>query len=589
MSLLHLYRRVLAQLGPELKIGVMLAGANVALAIAAFAEPYLFGRIINVLAGADQNARASGFGDLAELVALWVSFGLFTIIAGVMVALHADRLSHRRRLGVMANYFEHVLTLPIAFHTQTHSGRVLKVMLEGSNGMAWLWLGFFRDHCAAFVSLLVLLPFTLALNWRLALLLIALVVIFGALTSYVLRKTESMQGQVEGHHSSLAEHTSDALGNVPVIQSFTRIGAETKALQGIIHQLLTAQIPVLSWWALASVATRTAATLTVTSILLLGTWLHFQNLASIGDIVTFMGFATMLIGRLQDAVGFVNSLFMQAPKMAEFFDVLDTTPAVRDRPNAVAAGRLKGQVSFETVSFSYDGRKSAVRDVTFTVEPGETVALVGSTGSGKSTTLGLLHRAFDPQSGRITIDGTDIRDITLESLRHNIGVVFQEPMLFARSIEENLKIGRPDATYDDIQLAIERAQARDFIGRQSDGLLTIVGERGRSLSGGERQRLSIARALIKDPPIMILDEATSALDAATEQLLQKALDEVREGRTTFIIAHRLATIRNADRILVFDNGGIIEQGTFETLVAQNGRFAQLARAQFMAGAGDTGN
>jgi ATP-binding cassette subfamily B protein len=189
-----------------------------------------------------------------------------------------------------------------------------------------------------------------------------------------------------------------------------------------------------------------------------------------------------------------------------------------------------------------------VKDASFEVEPGQTVALVGSTGSGKSTTLGLLHRIFDPQEGRITIDGMDIRDMTLLSLRRNIGVVFQEPMLFARSIEENLQVGKPDASEEEIQIALERAQATDFIAQQTDGVKTIVGERGRSLSGGERQRLSIARALLKDPPIMIFDEATSALDATTERQLQAALDAATRGRTTFVIAHRLSTVRNADRI-----------------------------------------
>jgi ATP-binding cassette subfamily B protein len=172
--------------------------------------------------------------------------------------------------------------------------------------------------------------------------------------------------------------------------------------------------------------------------------------------------------------------------------------------------------------------------------------------------------------------------MTLVSLRRNIGVVFQEPMLFARSIEENLRVGKPDATQDEIQLALERAQALDFVGRQTDGLMTLVGERGRSLSGGERQRVSIARALLKDPPIMIFDEATSALDATTEKQLQRALDAATTGRTTFVIAHRLATVRNATRILVFDQGRIVESGNFDELVAQNGRFAALARAQFMA-------
>jgi ATP-binding cassette, subfamily B, beta-glucan exporter len=584
MWLVRLYIRVLGQLGSDLRLGTLLALANVGLAIAAFAEPILFGRIIDVLTqGQTGSGQPVTFSRLTPLILAWIGFGLFTIIAGVIVALHADKLSHRRRLATMANYFEHVLQLPLAFHTATHSGRVLKVMLEGSNGMAWLWLGFFRDHFSALISLTILLPLTLFLNWRLGLILVVLVAVFASLTAYVLRKTETLQGNVERYHSSLAEHASDALGNVPVIQSFTRIEAETRALKGIIHQLLQAQNPVLSWWALASVATRAAATITVTAIFLIGTWLHLNGLATVGEIVSFMGMATMLIGRLQDAVGFVNSLFMQAPKMAEFFDILDTTPAVHDRPHAKDVERFRGEVVFDNVSFSYDGRRPAILDVSFAVRPGETVALVGATGSGKSTTLALLHRAFDPQSGCIRIDGDDIRDLTLASLRRNIGVVFQEPMLFARSIRENLQVGRPDVTDEEMIDALERAQAKEFLVRQMEGLDTVLGERGRSLSGGERQRLSIARALLKNPPILVLDEATSALDAATERKLQRALDEVMKGRTTFVIAHRLATIRNADRILVFEHGRIIETGTFDELVAKGGRFAELARAQFMTG------
>ena len=584
MRLIRLYIRVLGQLGSDLRVGAILALANIALAISAFAEPILFGRIIDVLTRAQiPGTPPVTFGSLTPLIVAWVAFGLFSIGAGALVALHADRLAHRRRLAVVANYFEHVLELPLAFHTSTHSGRVLKVMLEGSGAMSWLWLGFFREHMSAIIALVVLLPLTVFLNWRLGLLLVALVAVFTILTAVVLRKTETLQGTVERYHSSLAEHASDALGNVPVIQSFTRIEAETRSLRTIIHQLLQAQNPVLAWWALASVASRASATITVTAIFLMGTWLHLNGLASIGEIVTFMSMATMLIGRLEQAVSFINQLFMQAPKLREFFEILDTTPVVHDRASARSVERFRGDVSFENVSFSYDGKRSAVQDVSFAVGAGENVALVGATGSGKSTTLGLLHRAFDPQSGLIRIDGFDIRDVTLASLRRNIGVVFQEPMLFARSIRENLQVGRPEATDAEMIEALERAQAIEFITRQTNGLDTIIGERGRSLSGGERQRLSIARALLKNPPILILDEATSALDAATEQKLQKALDEVMRGRTTFVIAHRLATIRNADRILVFDHGRVIETGTFDALVARGGRFADLARAQFMAG------
>ena len=582
MSFIAIYRRVLAQLAPEAALAIALALANLAVAAAQFAEPLLFGRIIDRLTTAQTAQVALSIFDLAPMLAAWVGFGLFSIAGSALVALNADRLSHRRRVGMMAVYFDHVLHLPLSFHSAVHSGRLLKIMLDGAQAMFGLWLSFFRENCASAAALFILLPMTLFVNWRLAAILIVLVVAFGLLTSFVLRRTESLQGKVERYSADLAEHASDALGNVPVIQSFTRVESESRALRRIIDALLAAQMPVLSWWAIAAVATRASSTISILSIFLLGVWLHLQGLATIGEIVTFINFATMLIGRLEQMVGFVNVLFMQGPRISDFFDVLDTRPGVEDRPNAVDPGRLSGNVVFDRVTFSYDGKRAAVNDVSFEVAPGETVALVGSTGSGKSTTLSLLHRVFDPTSGAIRIDGVDIRDMALVALRRNIGVVFQEPMLFARSIEENLRIGKPDATPEEIDLALRRAQAMDFVARQPDGVSARVGERGRSLSGGERQRLSIARALLKDPPIMIFDEATSALDATTERQIQAALDAATRGRTTFVIAHRLATIRNASRILVFDTGRIVESGSFDELVARNGRFAALARAQFMA-------
>jgi glucan exporter ATP-binding protein len=582
MNFLRIYIRVLKELGSEYRLAVVLVLANLALAAAQFAEPVLFGRIIDKLAGAQKEAASVRWEELFPLIVAWVSFGLFNIGASVLVALHSDRLSHRQRLAVTGAYFEHVLHLPLSFHTSSHSGRLLKTMLDGSAGMASIWLSFFRENCASFIALFIMLPLSLFVNWRLAGLLILLVFFFGILTTIVLRRTEDLQSRVERFNTDLAERASDALGNVPVIQSFTRVESETRAMRGIINDVLAAQMPVLSWWAVAAVATRASATLTLVAIFLLGTWLHLQGLATIGEIVTFMSFATMLIGRLEQIVGFVNWTFMLTPKLQEFFDVLDTKAVVHDRESAKDVGRLQGRVSFENVTFTYDGRRTAVSDVSFVVEPGETVALVGATGSGKSTTLSLLHRVFDPLHGAIKIDGIDIRDMSLVSLRRNIGVVFQEPMLFARSIEENLRVGKPDASDEDVRLALERAQATEFVLRQTEGMATMVGERGRSLSGGERQRISIARALLKDPPIMIFDEATSALDATTERQLQKALDAATAGRTTFVIAHRLATVRNATRILVFDQGKVVESGTFDDLVAQNGRFAILARAQFMA-------
>ncbi|MDQ0503761.1 glucan ABC transporter ATP-binding protein/ permease [Xanthobacter agilis] len=584
MNLIRVYLRTLSLLGPQAKLGALLAFGNLVLAVAQFAEPILFGRIIEALANAQAAARLPSFADLTPLLAAWVGFGLFNIGAGVLISLHADRLSHRRRLGVLAQYFEHVLQLPLSFHGETHSGRLLKVMLEGVDALWGLWLSFFRDDCAAIFSLIVLVPVGIWVNWRLGLVLIALMAVFGLVTAYVIRRTESMQVQVEEYNSDLAEQTSDALGNVAVIQSYTRIEAEVGGLRDTVNRVLAVQIPVLSWWALVSMATKAATTLTILAILLVGTWLYVHGLAGIGEIVTYVAFANMLIGRLDHTVSFFNRLMMSAPQLTQFFDVLDTVGAVHDRPGAKPLPPVTGDVVFDNVSFSYDGKRPALEDVSFHAAPGQNFALVGTTGAGKSTALALLHRMFDPQSGAIRIDGMDIRDATLSSLRKSIGVVFQEPLLFNRSIEDNLRVGKPDATEAELREALARAQALELLDRNPLGLKAVAGERGRALSGGERQRLSIARALLKNPPILILDEATSALDAATEGKVQAALDEVMKGRTTFVIAHRLATVRNADRILVFEHGRVVEAGTFDELVRLGGRFAALARAQFMVAA-----
>jgi len=581
MNFFKLYSRVLALLGSEARLGWVLAGANVALAAAQFAEPVLFGRIIDALVRAQTAATVPSFTTLTPLLAAWVGFGLFTIVCGVLVALHSDRLSHRRRQAVTTMYFEHVLQLPLSFHGSTHSGRLMKVMLTGVDALWGLWLSFFREHMAAFVALFVLLPLSLFVNWRLASTLVVLCVVFSGLTALVIRKTEQLQSAVEGHYSALAERASDALSNIALVQGFARVEAEVSSLRSEVDRLLAAQMPVLSWWAIIAVLTRSATTLTMLSIFLLGIYFNMQGLATIGEIVTFMNFAALLIVRLEQVVGFTNRVLMDAPRLRDFFSVLDTVPAVRDSPDAVDPGRMRGLIEFNDVSFSYDGKRGAVIDLNFTALPGETIALVGSTGAGKSTALALLHRAFDPQSGAVKIDGMDIRAVKLAALRHNIGVVYQEALLFNRSIAENLRVGNPDATDAQLREAAERAQATELIERHPEGLEGSVGERGRSLSGGERQRLSIARALLKDPPILILDEATSALDATTERKVQAALDEVMKGRTTFVIAHRLATVRNATRILVFDQGRVIETGSFDELVARNGRFADLARAQFM--------
>ncbi|HEY1980533.1 MAG TPA: glucan ABC transporter ATP-binding protein/ permease [Xanthobacteraceae bacterium] len=580
MSFVRIYLRVLGLLRADRRLAVTLALANIALAGAQFAEPVLFGRIVDALSGALPAGVGPAARALAPLTGAWVAFGLFIIGAGTLVAWFADRLAHQRRNLVLADYFEHVLQLPLAYHSGEHSGRQMKIMLTGTDTLWWLWVSFFREHFAAFVFIVLLLPTTLILNSRLALPLIVLCVGFTVLTAVVMRRASALQRAVERHYSELAETAADALGNVALVQSYTRIEIEVSGMKALVNSLLRAQMPVLSWWAVAAVLTRAGTTLTLLVILLVGAYLKIIGLASVGEIVSFMSIAALLITRLEQAVSFANRLFVDAPKLADFFGVLDTVPAVRDRPNAVDPGRVRGLVEFKDVSLSYDGRRAAVADLTFTVLPGERIALVGPTGSGKSTSLALLHRAFDPQTGFVKIDGVDIRDLTLSGLRRNIGVVFQETLLFNRSIAENLRVGKPDAGDAEIRDAAARAQALDFIDRNPEALEARIGERGRLLSGGERQRLAIARALLKDPPILILDEATSALDPVTEAKVTAALDEVMKGRTTFVIAHRLSTVRDADRILVFRSGRIVETGTFDDLVKRGGFFAELAQAQF---------
>ena len=573
---LRVYRRVFSELRAERGLAWALFGANVALALGQFAEPWFFGRIIDALGRATASDWA---GTLGGWVAAWIAVGLFNIGASVAVALHADRLSHRRRLGVTTHYFRHVLSLPLSFHAGMHSGRVIKIMSSGAEAMWNVWLNFFRNHCAPLLSLFVLLPCCMLFDARIGVLMVALVLCFAYGMWRLMNATFTRQRAANKEHAALSEHAADAIGNLAVVQSFVRTDEEVRTLDAIGARFLAAQMPVLSYWAAGSVATRAASTVTVTAVLLLGTVLHLRGQATVGQVVACMGLAGALVGRLETTLTFLSTLVSDAPEIAEFFEVVDRVPSVKDESGALRGVVLRGDVAFEHVSFDYPNGRAALRDASFRVKAGETVALVGSTGSGKSTTLALLYRAYDPVSGRVTVDGVDARGYSLDCLRGNIAVVFQEPLLFARSVRENLWVGKPGATDAEMWHALERAQARDVVERLPDGLGTLLAERGRSLSGGERQRLSIARALLKAPPILILDEATAALDTVTESKLSRALAEVMTDRTTFVIAHRLSTVRNADRILVLEEGRIVETGTFDELVRAGGRFTELARAQ----------
>jgi glucan exporter ATP-binding protein len=354
------------------------------------------------------------------------------------------------------------------------------------------------------------------------------------------------------------------------------------ALRHLAAQVLAAQYPVLRGWAWVSVANRAASTLTVVGLFALGVQLQGKGEITVGAIVSFVGFALMMIGRMEQLAGFISELSYQAPALANFFEVLDTRSGLEELPGAPALQNVRGEVAFEHVWFGYDAAHPVLRDLDFRIAAGSTVAVVGPTGAGKTTALSLLFRAYDPASGRITIDGIDIRSVSLTSLRAHIAVVFQNPGLLYRTVAENLRIGKPDATDAELEAAALAAEAHQFVAGKAEGYGAFVAEHGKSLSGGERQRLSIARAMLKDAPILILDEATSALDNVTEARVQRALRTLAKGRTTFVIAHRLSTVRGADAILVLKDGQLVERGRYEELVKLGGVFAELdAQGRFV--------
>ncbi len=578
MSLVKIYFRVLGLLAAEKWLATALAAANVALAAVFLIEPWLFGRVVDALA-----AKAGP--DAWSYIFWWTGIGFFGVAASVLVALHADRLAHRRKLAAIIDFFEHALALPLAFHDRQHTGRLLRTLHSGSSNLFHVWLVFFRSHLSTSIAVVVMVPLALRTNWKLGLLMLLLMSSFVLFNTLVSRRTRQAQRAVEKLNQSISERTGDVFGNVMVVQSFSRVVSEVRALRELAAQVLAAQYPVLHGWAWASVANRAASTLTVIGLFALGVRLHAQGEISVGAIVSFVGFAMMMIGRMEQLAGFISDLFFQAPALANFFEILDTRSGLHELPGAPELGSVRGEVTFEDVSFGYDPAHPVLRHLSFRVPAGSTVAVVGPTGAGKTTALSLIYRAYDPSEGCIRIDGVDIRAVSLASLRARVGVVFQNPGLLYRSIAENLRIGKPDASDAELEAAAVAAEAHHFVSGRPERYAAMVAEHGKSLSGGERQRLSIARAMLKNAPVLILDEATSALDNLTEARVQRALGALLKNRTTFIIAHRLSTVRSADMILVLKDGQLVERGRYDELVRLGGVFAELdAQGRFVADA-----
>ncbi|MGY6214226.1 glucan ABC transporter ATP-binding protein/ permease [Methylolobus aquaticus] len=566
MKIFATYFRALSMLRTEKGLSVTLVLSNIAIAAIQLAEPVLFGRVIDALTGGRETFRDIG---------LWAVLGLIGIAASVVVALVADRFAHRQRLRAMKAAFDRAIALPISYHAERGSGRIVRTMLAGTDILFALWLSFFREHVAAFVGIVFMVPTAIALNPHLAGILAVLAVVYTTLNVIVVRRTDSGQAAVERYNQNVFGQVGDVIGNVAVVQSYARFRQETSALRQLMIDLLDAQYPVLTWWAILTVMTRAASTVTMVAVLATGAVLSQRGDVTVGAIVSFVGFAALLIGRLDQLSSFVSRIFIQAPTLGSFFELLDTAGDIDDTPGKPPLQVATGRVVFDRVNFRYPASDQGIFDASFVAEAGETIALVGPTGSGKSTTLALLQRFRDPDSGAITIDGQDIRSVDLTSLRQAMAMVFQEAGLFNRSIAENILIGRPEATPAEVEAAAQLAEAHEFILRKPGGYGFVIGERGQALSGGERQRIAIARAVLKQSPILLLDEATSALDNETEAKIKRALDRIRRGRTTFIIAHRLSTVRDADQILVMDRGRIVETGRFDELARAGGLFQRL--------------
>ncbi|PDS79760.1 glucan ABC transporter ATP-binding protein/ permease [Rhizobium sp. L43] len=569
MTLFKVYARALRYLSAyKLRVSLVVV-ANIVLATITIAEPILFGRIIDAI---------SGKGEVKPILFMWATFAVFNTIAFVLVAREADRLAHGRRATLLTEAFGRIISMPLGWHHQRGTSNALHTLLRACETLFGLWLEFMRNHLSTVIALALLIPTAMSMDLRLSAVLMVLAIAYWLIGRVVMSRTKDGQASVENHYHTVFSHVSDSISNVSVLHSYNRIEAETRALKSFADRLLEAQYPVLDWWAIASALNRMASTIAMMVVLIIGTMLVQAGQLRVGDVIAFIGFANLLIGRLDLMRQFATQVFEARSKLEEFYALEDS---VRDREEPAGNGEIKdvkGAIEFRDVSFGFGNSSQGLHNVSFSVKAGQTVAIVGPTGAGKTTLVNLLQRVYDAQGGQILVDGTDITKVTRKSLRRHIATVFQDAGLLNRSIKDNIRLGREGASEEEMRRAAEAAAAADFIETREDRYDTHVGERGNKLSGGERQRIAIARAILKDAPILVLDEATSALDVETEARVKAAIDNLRQNRTTFIIAHRLSTVREADMVLFLDDGRVVEQGSFDELSHSNGRFAALLRA-----------
>jgi len=568
-------RRLLGYLAPfRWRIGLALlwvvvsSGANAA-------APALTGRIVD--------SALSAHGDTGVL-----TVPMLALVATYLVGWLAQRqqiltlgtIGQRALVGVRADVFAKVLDLSVAYFERTESGDLMSRLVSDVETLNSFLSTTFRRVFGAALGVMATLVGMFWVDWRLALATLTVVPVlwlttraFSAIARRAYRRTREAIGDVS---SSLTEE----LAGIRVAQAFARTGANRESFSGRNAANRDANIAASAISAAFSPALSVISTLSVASVAILGGWLSVRGIVTIGVVVAFFSYARNFfngVNQLSSIYADTQSALAGAERV---FGLLDTPAEVNDAPNAVSLEDVEGRVEFRGVRFSYAQGPDVLHDLDLTVEPGTTLAIVGPTGAGKSTLVNLIARFYDPTAGAVLVDGHDLRAVVTRSLRSRLGVVLQEPFLFAGTVADNIRYGRLAATPEDVRRAAELARASTFVDRLPEGLDTQVGERGALLSTGQRQLIAFARAILADPRILILDEATSSVDTRTEVLIQDALRSILKGRTAFVIAHRLSTVRDADRIVVVDNGRIVERGTYAELLAADGAFARLHRAQF---------